>query len=162
MHWMHLLGVVFWIGGVAYILLVLMAGLPHVALRDRARMMPILLRRFLYLVWVSVAVVAATGLYRVVFVMGITDVAALTMTRYGNLLLAKLVLVAALLAVASSVTLRVYPRTVRHLQTHLEEPADSYRCTSCRMITGSIKLHLETGLVLAAVIIFAAALLRGA
>lgn len=50
LHTLHLLALVFWIGGVGYILFVLMPSLPVVSLRDRARLVPRLLSRFLTIV----------------------------------------------------------------------------------------------------------------
>ncbi len=162
LHTLHLLAVVFWIGGVGYTLFVLIPALPTVSLRDRAALVPRLLRRFLTLVWLSIAVVASTGLYRAVAVMGISSINSLTGTYYGNILLSKLVLVAALITVALSVTLRVYPRTVSHLKTHQTDQPTEYRCSKCGEITGFVKAHLYAAVVLSVFIVFAAALLRGA
>jgi uncharacterized membrane protein len=53
LHTLHLLAVVFWIGGVGYTLFVLIPALPTVSLRDRAVLVPRLFRRFLTLVWLS-------------------------------------------------------------------------------------------------------------
>ena len=162
LHTLHLLAVVFWIGGVGYTLFVLIPGLQTVSLRDRSALVPRLFRRFLTLVWLSIAVVASTGLYRAVAVMGISSLNSLTGTYYGNILLLKLVLVAALFAVALSVTVRVYPRTVNHLKTHQNDPPTEYRCSKCGEVTGIVKAHLTAAVLLSAFIIFAAALLRGA
>jgi putative copper export protein len=162
MHWLHLLGVVFWIGGIGYILFVLMSGIPMTSLRDRARMMPILLKRFLAIVWISIAVIVASGLFRVFYVMGMTTLDPFILSSYGNLLLLKIILVIALIGVASSVTLRQYPRTLKHLTTHLNDPPESYRCQQCGSIVGGLRNHLDIGLALALVIIFLAAMLRGA
>jgi len=162
LHTLHLLAVVFWIGGVGYTLFVLIPALPTVSLRDRAVLVPRLFRRFLTLVWLSIAVVASTGLYRAVAVMGISSINSLTGTYYGNILLLKLVLVAALIAVALSVTVRVYPRTVSHLKTHQNDQPTEYRCSKCGDVTGFIKAHLTAAVLLSVFIIFAAALLRGA
>lgn len=162
LHTLHLLALVFWIGGVGYILFVLMPSLPVVSLRDRARLVPRLLSRFLTIVWLSVAISASSGLYRAVAVMGITSLNHLTGTYYGNVLMVKLVLVAVLIAIASSVTLRVYPRTVSHLKTHLDDQPTEYRCAKCSEVTGFIKVHLIAAVSLSVVIVFSAALLRGA
>jgi len=162
MHWLHLVSVVFWIGGIGYILFVLMPGIPMTSLRDRARMMPILLRRFLTVVWISIALLTVTGLFRVIYIIRITSIEPLILSHYGNLLLLKIILVTALIAVATSVTLRQYPRTLKHLKTHHDDPPESYKCQQCRSIVGSLRSHLDTGLALALVILFIAALLRGA
>ena len=162
LHWLHLLGVVFWIGGVGYIVFVLLPNMPTIALRDRAKLVPKLLKRFLKIVWISIAVIVLTGLYRVFFVMKITTIEQLIFTRYGNILGIKILLVIALITVALSVTLRVYRRTVSHVITHSNDSPDSYSCPACKNIVGSIQLHLETGLALAFIIIFLAAMLRGA
>jgi hypothetical protein len=77
-------------------------------------------------------------------------------------LLLKLVLVAALIAVALSVTVRVYPRTVSHLKTHQNDQPAEYRCSKCGEVTDFIKAHLTAAVLLSVFIIFAAALLRGA
>jgi len=162
LHWVHLLSVVFWIGGVGYVVLVLLPNMRLIALRDRARFVPVMMRRFLTVVWISIALIVFSGLYRVLFVMQITTLEPFFFTRYGNILLLKLVLVAALIGVAASVSYRVYPRTVRHVITHLNDEPSVYSCKECSWVVGSIKNHLETGLAVAAVIIFLAAMLRGA
>jgi len=161
-HWLHLLGVVFWIGGVGYVVLVLLPSMPLIALRDRAKLMPRLLKRFLTVVWVSIALIASSGLYRVFFILGITAPEQFYYTWYGNLLAVKLATVIALIGVALLVTFRLYPRAVRHVQTHANEGPDSYKCPACATVAGSIRTHLETGLALGVVIIFMAAMLRGA
>lgn len=162
MHWLHLMGVVFWIGGIGYILLVLMPGMSAVALRDRARMVPILLRKFLTVVWVSIGLIVVSGLFRVFFVLQITSFEPLILSSYGNLLLVKILLVVGLIGVASAVTFRRYPSTLKHVTTHLNDPPDAYRCQLCGSVMGSLRNYLDTGLALALVIIFIAALLRGA
>ena len=162
LHWIHLLSVVLWIGGVGYVLFVLLGNMRFISLRDRARFVPRILRRFLIVVWASIFAIVVSGVYRVVFVMGITNVEQLIFTRYGNILGIKLLLVIILIAVALSVTTRVYPRTVRHVITHSNDSPDNYVCADCGRIVGSIRGHLEAGFLLAVVIIFLAAMLRGA
>ena len=162
LHWIHLLSVVIWIGGVSYILFILLGNMRLISLRDRARFVPRILRRFLTVVWISIAAIVVSGVYRVVFVMRITSIEQLIFTRYGNILGIKLLLVIALIAVALSVTRRVYPRVVKHVSTHYDENPNNYVCSECGNVVGSIRSHLETGFLLAVVIIFLAAMLRGA
>ncbi|MDJ0269363.1 MAG: CopD family protein [Aigarchaeota archaeon] len=162
LHWVHLLSVVVWIGGVAYTVLVMLPNMQLIALRDRARLVPRILSRFLKIVWTSIALIAVSGLYRVVVVLNITGIEPLLLSRYGNILTLKLLLVAALIAVAASLTVRIYPRIVSHVATHINDGPDAYKCPACGSIVGTIRLHLKTGLALAAVIIFLAATLRGA
>ena len=162
LHWLHLLGVVFWIGGIGYIIFVLLPNMSTIALRDRAKLVPRILKRFLKVVWISIFIIVLSGLYRVIFVMRITTIEQLIFTRYGNILGIKILLVIALITVALSVTLRVYRRTVSHVTTHNNDSPDSYSCPLCKNIIGSMQLHLETGLALAFIIIFLAAMLRGA
>ena len=162
LHWIHLLSVVFWIGGVAYLLLVLLPNLRLIALRDRAKLVPELFRRFMVVIWVSIALITVSGLYRVFFVLGFDSLNDLTASYYGNVLLIKLLLVAALFGVALSVTFRVRPSVVSHVKTHLNDPPESYACAMCKSVAGPLRAHLALGLALASVIILLAALLRGA
>ncbi|MEM1946478.1 MAG: CopD family protein [Candidatus Caldarchaeum sp.] len=161
-HAAHVFAVVLWIGGVGYSLMVLLPSLSTVSLRDRARFVPKVLKRFLTIVWLSIAVVSLSGLYRMVAVMNITALPQLSSSHYGQLLSVKLVFVIFLLAVALSVTLRVYPKVTNHVRQHLDESPDVYRCPVCREISGLMRVHLMAGLSMAAAIILLAAFLRGA
>ncbi|HIQ29901.1 MAG TPA: hypothetical protein EYH45_04985 [Candidatus Caldiarchaeum subterraneum] len=162
LHWIHLLSVVLWIGGVGYILFVLLGNMRFISLRDRARFVPRILKRFLVIVWLSIAAIIISGLYRVIFVMHITSVEQLIFTRYGNILGLKIILVVALITVALRITTKVYNRTVHHVAKHVDDEPNSYTCAECGSIVGSIRNHLEVGFLLSVVIIFLAAMLRGA
>ena len=159
-YWLHIIGVVFWIGGVAYIVLVLSPSLGLISLRDRARFVPKILRRFLVVVWISIAIIVASGIYRLVFVMGMRSLEPLFFTVYGNILSIKLLLVSALIGIAASISLRVYPRTVAHVSMHADEGPEVYACPACRTVAGSISRHVTLGLLLALAIIFLAVMLR--
>ena len=162
LHWIHLISVVLWIGGVGYVLFVLLGNMRFISLRDRAKFVPRILKRFLTIVWISISAIIISGLYRVVFVMRITNVEQLVFTRYGNILGLKIILVAALVIVALRVTTGVYPKTVQHVATHIDDKPDEYACGKCSSIVGSMRNHLEAGFLLALIIIFLAAMLRGA
>ena len=158
--WLHLLGVVAWIGGIAYILLVLMPAMPKIALRDRANFVPLTLRRFLRVVWIAVTVILVTGLCRA-FTIWPAGEASFWTTPLGRILGEKLGMVVLILGVVLSVTLRAVPRAIAHVATHKDDPADAYACKQCATIIGSLKRHLQIGLAIALVIIFWAVRLRG-
>ncbi|MEM2236789.1 MAG: CopD family protein [Candidatus Caldarchaeum sp.] len=162
LHAAHVFAVVLWIGGVGYSLLVLLPSLPTLSLRDRARLVPKVLKRFLTVVWISIGVISFSGLYRMIAVMKITTLSQLSSSFYGQVLSAKLVFVAMLLAVALSVTLKVYPKVTDHVKQHLNDPPDAYRCPMCGEISGLVRVRLAAGLAIGAVVILLAAVLRGA
>lgn len=143
-------------------LLVLMPYMRLVALRDRARLVPAMLRRFIGVIWASIATIVFTGLYRVFLVMHITTIDQLTAGPYGQILTMKLTLVVVLIGIAASVTLRVYPRIAAHVATHEGDEHGVYTCPACGGLMGAMRRHLTAGLGIALVIILLAAALRGA
>jgi uncharacterized membrane protein len=161
LYFLHVLAVVFWIGGIGYILFVLMPAVPHIALRDRARFMPLILRRFLVIVWTAIGLLILSGLYRMFFVWDVTQAGFFT-TPTGYTLTVKLVLVTVLIAVAAVVTFKAVPRARAHVTTHHGDPPDAYKCAQCGDIVGSLRRWLQIALVLALAIIYAAVVLRGA
>lgn len=161
LYFLHIVAVVFWIGGIAYILTVLMPAVPNLSLRDRAGFMPILLRRFLVVVWTAIMILLLTGLHRVFFVWDITH-SGFFATPIGYTLAAKLVLVALLIGIALLVTLRTVPRAVSHVLTHTGAAPDEYKCMQCKQIVGGMRRQLQVALVLGLLIIYAAVELRGA
>lgn len=161
LHWAHLVAVVSWIGGIVYLLTVLLPAMPKLALRDRANFVPIILGRFIRLVWISIATLVASGLYRMFAVWNVGEATFWSLPQ-GQILTTKLVLAAALIGVALSVTFNVVPKTVAHVSTHKNDSPDAYACLQCAQVMGGMKRHLKTALALALVIIFLAAKLRGA
>ncbi len=159
-HWFHIVSVVAWIGGIIYILAVLLPNMPKVALRDRANFVPPLLRRFLVVVWTSVTLILATGFWRI-FAVWNAEQAAFWGTPLGRILMEKLTLVTAILVVVGLVTFRVVPRAIAHVATHRNDPPDAYACKQCATVIGGMKRHLQVGLVFALLIIFWAVRLRG-
>ena len=89
LHWLHLSAVVIWIGGLGFNLMMLTPNLKQVDLTNRSKLISKVLPNFLKLVWISIAVIIATGLYRVAFVNNMTTLADFTSTSYGLSLLAK-------------------------------------------------------------------------
>ncbi len=150
--WLHVLGVVAWIGGIIYILAVLLPNMPKVALRDRANFVPPLLRRFLAVVWTSVVIILVTGFYRI-FVLWNAASPEFWTTPNGRLLMEKLGLVVLILGVVLSITFRAVPAAISHVGSHAADSPDAYKCPQCAKYIGAIKLHLQIGLGLALVII---------
>jgi uncharacterized membrane protein len=160
LYFLHVLAVVFWIGGIGYILFVLMPAVPHIALRDRARFMPLILRRFLVIVWTAIGVLILSGLYRMFFVWDVTQAGFFT-TPTGYTLTIKLVLVAVLIAVAGVVTFQAVPRARAHVTTHHGDPPEAYTCAQCGDIVGGLRRLLQIALLVALTTIYAAVELRG-
>jgi copper transport protein len=93
--WLHLLAVGFWAGGLAALVIVLPAALHPYAEEQQRLALLAALSRFSRIALLSVAVVVATGVYSAFnWLITPTDV---VQTTYGTSLLAKLVLVGALL-----------------------------------------------------------------
>ena len=161
LYFLHVVAVVFWIGGISYILFVLMPAVPHVALRDRVKFMPLILRRFLYIVWAAIGLIVVSGVYRILFVWNVTE-AGFFSTQLGYVLIAKLMLVVVLIVIAILVTFQAVPRAREHVTTHLKDPPDEYKCAQCGDIVGRLRRLLQSALVVALVVIYAAIELRGA
>lgn len=89
----HLLAMAAWLGGLLHILV---AVLPS---RDTESVRAVL-PTFSRVAFGCVVVLAATGLYQAV--LGVVDVAALTPTRYGQLVIAKVLLFAAMVAAGNA------------------------------------------------------------
>jgi uncharacterized membrane protein len=158
--WLHILGVVAWIGGIIYVLVVLMPAVPKIALRDRANFVPLILRRFLAVVWTSVGLILVTGLYRIFWVWDAAQ-SSFWGTPVGRVLMEKLTLFGVILVVVGLVTFRAVPRAIAHVATHQGDAPDAYACKECATVVGSLKRHLQVGLAVALLIIFWAVRLRG-
>ncbi len=161
LYFLHIVATVFWIGGIGYILFVLMPAVPQISLRDRARFMPLILRRFLVVVWTAIGFLLFSGAYRIFFVWDISQMGFFS-TPLGYTLAVKLVLVGALIGIALLVTYRTVPHTRAHVRTHLDDSCDAYKCAQCRQIVGGMRRVLQAALIVALVVIYAAVELRGA
>lgn len=158
--WAHIVSVVAWIGGIVYVLVVLMPAMPKIALRDRANFVPLILTRFLWVVWVAYGVILVTGTYRIFFVWD-ASTGAFWASPLGRVLMEKLGLVAGITAVVLSVTYQAVPRAKAHVATHKADAPDAYACKECATVIGALKRRLQIGLAFALVIIFWAVRLRG-
>lgn len=162
LHWLHLLGVVTWIGGLVFNLIVLTPSLGAVELKPRAVLLRRVLRKFLHTVWGSLFVIIATGLYRVLFVNQMTTLGLFLNTFYGNLLIAKILLVTVMILIAAYVTLVLYPPLTTHLSQHETETFSPQKCQTCRDMLKITRRLMLTVAILGFVVILVAAQLRGA
>lgn len=161
MQFLHVFAAVAWIGGLVFALAVLLPATPTIALRDRPRFMPLIFKRFLHIVWGSAGLLLITGLWRVLAHWpGMT--AAFWSSRIGILVGLKLVVFAAILAVAGSVTWRVRPRIMAHLPSHAGDPPDAYQCPQCGSLVGGLRRHFQVGLLLGLVLLLLGVWLSGA
>jgi len=91
--WLHLAGFTFWAGGLFVNTIVLLPSLPAIGPAERGKLLGAYLKRFAPLAWGALAVVAITGLILTNSAIGFSTLLSFN-TRYGNLLLAKIVVVA--------------------------------------------------------------------
>lgn len=108
--WIHLIGMTFWLGGIAY----LFTGVRHLRLLNvwlRTRLTSLLMRRFSNHALVVVALIGLTGIYSAVQRVGAWST--LFTSLYGQALLVKQLFVAGLLAVAATNFLIISPRLNR-------------------------------------------------
>ncbi|BAA79875.1 conserved hypothetical protein [Aeropyrum pernix K1] len=99
--WLHILGVVIWIGGSIVLDVILRPGsIKSMGLTQEqaARLGQAISKRFSPMVWISVVVVAATGVLRGAR-MDVLGYDALTGTTYGLILSAKLILFLAMMVI---------------------------------------------------------------
>ncbi len=105
--WVHLIGMSFWLGGLAYLL----SGLRQLRRLEpvlQTRLTSIATERFSSMALVSVALIGVTGLYAAYLRVG--SFQALVTSIYGDALLIKQVFVAALLVLAAINLLFISPR----------------------------------------------------
>lgn len=91
--WLHLVGLTFWAGGLFVNTIVLLPSLPAIGPAERGKLLGAYLKRFAPLAWGALGVVAITGLILTNNAIGFSTLLSFS-TRYGNLLLAKIVVVA--------------------------------------------------------------------
>jgi putative copper export protein len=98
MHWLHSLGVAFWIGGVAALMLLLPVALIPYERLERRRALGVVMMRFSRLLTAAVALVIFTGIYNAAnWFFSPSEV----VTRYGGSLALKLLLVLLLLIIGA-------------------------------------------------------------
>jgi copper transport protein len=105
--WLHLLGMAFWLGGLAYFF----TAVRHLRGLDsqlRTRMTSLLTTRFSFNALAFVSLIGLTGLYSAYLRVG--SLPALLDTLYGHVLLVKQVFVAGLLVIAATNFMVVSPR----------------------------------------------------
>ena len=92
LRWLHLISVTYWVGGIFTYFLVLTPSLTALSSSERGKFMAAFLKRFGSLTWGAIALMGVTG---VVLTNRVTDLSTLFSfsTRYGNIMLAKHVLV---------------------------------------------------------------------
>lgn len=108
--WLHLVGMSFWFGGLAYLLTGL-RELQRATGTLRTRLTSLAVTRFSVMAIISVGVVGITGLYAAYLRVGTLDL--LDMTIYGHVLFIKQGFVAALLLLAAVNLLFISPRLNR-------------------------------------------------
>ncbi|MBI3967785.1 MAG: copper resistance protein CopC/CopD, partial [Chloroflexi bacterium] len=111
LDWLHLVGVVAWIGGIVHLLVQLPILARAGSRADSAKVLAATVSRFSRLATISVAVLAATGIYQTWLLVGSLD--ALLGTDYGWTLLLKLALVAPLVALGGVNQFGWAPRLTR-------------------------------------------------
>jgi len=162
LHWLHLSSVVLWIGALGFNIMILTPNLKRVDLTNRSKLMSQVMPSFLKLVWISIAIIVSTGLYRVAFVNNMTKLSDFTSTSYGLSLVAKMSIVVAMMAIAAIITLRLAPKIVSHLSVHVQGEQMQQSCTICASMLKRTRLLMITVFVMSFVVIFIAAFLRGA
>lgn len=160
MHWLHLLATIAWIGGLTFIVFVAQPVVVGLDPTVRATIGPRMAKRFLTLVWIAIAVLLVTGLYRVLLVQQMFTADRWFQTGYGHLLMTKLVLFFLFVGIAGHLTAVTYPRLRAHAREHLVHPGVT-ACTTCTLLMRKAKRIMRIGWGLAAVIVLLAAKLRG-
>lgn len=117
--WLHLLAAIVWIGGIAFISMVLVPTLRDPVVRPHA--LPLLRatgRRFMRVGYVSLIVLASTGVANLALKAGgsLATVVGWLPTTYGHLLAAKLALVAIVVALSLYHDFVVGPAATRAIE----------------------------------------------
>lgn len=106
---LHLIGVTFWAGGLFVNMLVLMPSLQAISPAERGKMMGAFLKRFAPLSWGAVALLGVSGLILTNSTIGFSALVSFN-TRYGNILLTKIILVAVMILNGAYLGFVVGPR----------------------------------------------------
>lgn len=162
LHWLHLSAVVIWIGGLGFNLMILMPSIKQVDLKNRSMLIHNALPRFLKIAWVSIAIIVATGLYRVAFVNNMTTLSAFTATTYGLSLLVKIIIVAVMIVVAGVITFGMKPRIISHLSIHIGGKEQETSCVTCKQLLTRTRMLMMSVFLMSFAVIYLAAFLRGA
>jgi len=162
LHWLHLSAVVLWVGGLGFNLMMLTPSLKQIDLTNRSKLVSKVLPNFLKLVWISIFVVVATGLYRVVFVNKMTALTDFTGTSYGLSLLAKILIVIAMIIIAGIITFKFKPKIMAHISMHVEGEPMQKTCSVCASMLKQTRSLMMAVFIMSFAVIFIAAFLRGA
>lgn len=123
--WLHLLGVVVWVGGLAFQVLVVEGLLKRASSVAWLRLSVSLEARFRYVLWPAVGLVLLTGLFNV---MNLLYATALTggsvSSRFVHLLSIKLLLAVLMIGLQAVQRFALYPRTVVLLAHLASDAAD--------------------------------------
>jgi uncharacterized membrane protein len=157
--WIHLLAAVVWIGGTAFLTLVLVPALREVELgARRSELLQATGVRFRSVGWIALGVLIGTGIL-VLMLRGVgwADVASAAFwgSDFGRVLAAKLLLVATILAASVTHDFVVGPRATRLLRA---EPTSARASRQRRVAT---LLGRSTLLLALAVLVLAVLLVRG-
>jgi putative copper export protein len=160
MHWLHLSAVVLWIGALGFNLMILMPNLKKVNISERSKLMGSVIPSFVKLIWISIAIIVSTGLYRVAFVnnMTVQDLA----SPYGLSLIVKISIVGVMIAIAAAITARLVPRILSHIVIHQKGEEMQQSCSACASMLRHMRMLMTSVFVLSFAVIFIAAFLRGA
>ncbi len=99
MLWLHTLAAVSWIGGMVFNLFVLRPSVGVIDAGDRVKLALTVLRRFIPLVWLCVAVLAISGAYLSILTVGSFNI--LIDSLSGRVLLLKLAIVAVMVSIVA-------------------------------------------------------------
>ena len=146
----------------AFNVMILTPNLKRIDLTSRSKLMSQMMPSFLRLVWISIVIIVSTGLYRVAFVNNMTRLTDFISTSYGLSLIAKMSIVAAMIAIAAIITLRLAPAIVSHLAVHVQGEQMQQSCSICASMLKKTRSLMITVFVMSLAVIFIAAFLRGA
>jgi putative copper export protein len=113
--WLHLLGAVIWVGGVAFLALVVGPALARAAsVREHLRLELHVERRFRVVMWPAVGVVLFTGLFNVINILYATSLSGGSMPpTFARLLALKMGLVMVMIILQAIDQLVVRPKRTR-------------------------------------------------
>lgn len=109
LHWLHLLGIVTWVGGLFFQILVMNPALGVVSPPERGKFMGAFMRRWTPLVWGAVALTGITGILEARSGIGIAALFGFS-SLYSNLLLLKIALATVMIIVGAIASFVLAPR----------------------------------------------------
>jgi len=155
LDWLHLVATTVWIGGIAFNILVLRPSLSVIEPAKRVKLMGTVLKRFIYVAWLSIGVLVFTGIF-----LGRGDPDALLSSNYGIALIIKHAIVVVMTVIVALVSFVFFPKLKMFLSEIDVKAHDATKLPSeLAILLGKIVALVKLNLTLGVIVLLVTALL---